>query len=228
MARAGWRTVFDATIADVRTAFTHRKDLIEQFPRPDDRVKGFAQWSHPLKEEAEIMENHSKNGMRGDADEVKERFRGLQAQALKELEAVRDEVKDGTVKTVANLPPLTDRTAFPALNEALAIVHNAKDRARKNRKARETGYRAKKRQDQAASSSSQSQYRERDESPPAESCLPFPSLGTTLMLDTLLQRRSASPPPELRSLAVFHRRLTHRQAQLYGTTQRAFAEGRAF
>ncbi|GAA5955508.1 hypothetical protein JCM10213_001757 [Rhodosporidiobolus nylandii] len=144
MARAGWRTVFDATIADVRTAFTHRKDLIEQFPRPDDRVKGFAQWSHPLKEEAEIMENHSKNGMRGDADEVKERFRGLQAQALKELEAVRDEVKDGTVKTVANL------------------------------------------------------------------------------------RRSASPPPELRSLAVFHRRLTHRQAQLYGTTQRAFAEGRAF
>ncbi|BGP13471.1 hypothetical protein JCM10213v2_001391 [Rhodosporidiobolus nylandii] len=55
---------------------------------------------------------------------------------------------------------------------------------------------------------SQSQYRERDEVPPA--------------------RRSRSPPPELRSLAVLHRRLSHRQAQIYGTTQQDFAEGRAF
>ncbi|GAA5946317.1 hypothetical protein JCM10213_001795 [Rhodosporidiobolus nylandii] len=41
-------------------------------------------------------------------------------------------------------------------------------------------------------------------------------------------RRSRSPPPELRSLAVLHRRLSHRQAQIYGTTQQDFAEGRAF
>ncbi|BGP21091.1 hypothetical protein JCM10213_008995 [Rhodosporidiobolus nylandii] len=173
-----WRDTFDLTVNAIRESFLGRANLHTQTKFRNAGVRGFGTWANAAKEAAEELNKVATRRFRGKNAEEKERYRGLQAEAKKEVDEVLRQVEKGEIKTVDDLPPVTGSERFPVLSQ----------------------YAEQPTQAEAA-------YRTRNEAAPHGR-----------------QRRSASP----RSLAVFHHRVSLRQAQLYGTTQRAFAEGRAF
>ncbi|BGP13480.1 hypothetical protein JCM10213v2_001400 [Rhodosporidiobolus nylandii] len=214
-----WRDQFDTAVNEIRHAFLNRADLVAK-----DRTEGFTEWSFDMKEAAATVHKYVNYRVdRIESEEDKTKAKELEEKMLQDLAAVKDKVVNGEIHEVKDLPAPTDSKEFPALTEALELAdERVKERAaakQRAKKGHEQQWEFRNRyQSDGPRPTQQSEGHEqhwefrnryqRDGTPPS-------------------WRRSASPPPE-RSLAVFHRRLSHRQAQIYGTTQRAFAEGTPF